>query len=67
MGGQCCHLTFGQASFAVVRHAYRHIKSKHSTSGDHMAPNLIMNINIKPAIEIAFNCLIISGALICLY
>lgn len=29
MGGHCCHLTFGQASLAAVRHAYRHIKSKH--------------------------------------
>ena len=42
------------------------LKANTSTSGDHMAPNLIMNINIKPAIEIAFNFLIISGALICL-
>ena len=43
------------------------LKANTSTSGDHLAPNLIMNINTKLAIEIAFNCLIISGALISLY
>lgn len=43
------------------------LKTDASTLGDHMAPDLIMNININPGPEITLNRLLISGLLICFY